>query len=114
MTLNQGRPGLHQIPLPAAIALVTSDQLAPEHRAGAGIFFGDHRSRGLGMAVDIRRNDIFRTPGRFGWDGGFGTSAYVDPAEAMIGILFTQRMMESPVPPDVFNDFWTLAYRAMA
>jgi len=38
------------------------------------------------------------TPGRFGWDGGFGTSAYIDPTEGMIGILFTQRMMDSPEP----------------
>jgi CubicO group peptidase (beta-lactamase class C family) len=65
-----------------------------------------------GMAVDIRRNEIFHTPGRFGWTGGFGTSAYTDPAEGMIGILFTQRMMDSPEPPKVFTDFWTLAYGA--
>ena len=58
-------------------------------------------------------DDIFHTPGRFGWDGGFGTSAYTDPAEGMIGILFTQRMMDSPEPPKVFTDFWTLAYAAM-
>jgi hypothetical protein len=31
----------------------------------------------------------------------------------MIGIIFTQRLMGSPVPPKVFNDFWTLAYSAM-
>jgi hypothetical protein len=30
----------------------------------------------------------------------------------MIGILFTQRMMDSPEPPKVFMDFWTLAYAA--
>ena len=63
--------------------------------------------------MDIRRDEIFRTPGRFGWDGGFGTSAYTDPAEGMIGILLTQRMMDSPEPPKVFTDFWTLAYGAM-
>ena len=45
--------------------------------------------------------------------GGLGTTAYNDPAEGMIGILFTQRMMESPQPPKVFTDFWTLAYGAM-
>lgn len=33
--------------------------------------------------------------------------------DGMIGILFTQRMMESPEPPKVFRDFWTLAYGAM-
>jgi len=30
----------------------------------------------------------------------------------MIGILMTQRMMESPQPPKVFRDFWTGAYQA--
>jgi CubicO group peptidase (beta-lactamase class C family) len=69
-------------------------------------------SWGLGMAVDIGRNEIYHTPGRFGWTGGLGTTAYTDPAETLIGILFTQRMMDSPEPPKVFTDFWTLAYGA--
>ena len=30
-----------------------------------------------------------------------------------LGILFTQRMMDSPEPPIVFTDFWTLAYGAL-
>src|SRR2546430_7866132 len=33
--------------------------------------------------------------------------SYTDPAEGMIGILFTTRMMDSPEPPRVFSDFWT-------
>jgi CubicO group peptidase (beta-lactamase class C family) len=113
MMLNKGRHGREQVLSRAAVELMTSDQLTPEQRAGSEIFFGAHRSWGFGMAVEIQRNEIFRTPGRFGWDGGFGTSAYTDPAEGMIGILFTQRMMESPEPPKVFTDFWTLAYGAM-
>ncbi|MGE5732513.1 MAG: serine hydrolase domain-containing protein [Gemmatimonas sp.] len=113
MMLNKGRHGREQILSRAAVELMTSDQLTPEQRAGSEIFFGAHGSWGLGMAVDIHRDEIFRTPGRFGWDGGFGTSAYTDPAEGMIGILLTQRMMDSPQPPKVFADFWTLAYGAM-
>ena len=113
MMLNQGRHGREQILSRAAVELMTSDQLTPDERAGSEIFFGAHRSWGFGMAVEIQRNEIFRTPGGFGWDGGFGTSAYTDPRERMIGILFTQRMMDSPESPKVFNDFWTLAYGAM-
>ena len=113
MMLNKGRLGREQILSRAAVGLMTSDQLTPEQRAGSEIFFGEHGSWGLGMAVDVQRKEIFQTPGRFGWDGGFGTSAYTDPAEGMIGILFTQRMMESPEPPKVFTDFWSLAYGAM-
>jgi CubicO group peptidase (beta-lactamase class C family) len=113
MMLNKGWHGREQILSRATVGLMTSDQLTPEQRAGSEIFFGAHSSWGFGMAVDIQRNQIFHTPGRFGWSGGFGTTAYTDPAEGMIGILFTQRMMDSPEPPKVFTDFWTLAYGAM-
>jgi len=113
MMLNKGRHGRERILSRATVELMTSDQLTPEQRAGAEIFFGDHSSWGLGMAVDIARREIYHTPGRFGWTGGLGTTAYTDPAEGMIGILFTQRMMDSPQPPQVMSDFWTLAYGAM-
>jgi CubicO group peptidase (beta-lactamase class C family) len=113
MMLNKGRLGREQILSRAAVQLMTSDQVTLEQRAGSEIFFGTHSSWGLGMAVDIQRREIFHSPGRFGWTGGFGTTAYTDPAEGMIGILFTQRMMDSPEPPRVFTDFWTLAYGAM-
>lgn len=113
MMLSGGRHGREQILSRATVELMTSDQLTPDHRAGAGLFFGTHSSWGLGVAVDIAREEIYHNPGRFGWTGGFGTTAYTDPAEEMIGILFTQRMMDSPEPPKVFTDFWTLAYGAM-
>jgi CubicO group peptidase (beta-lactamase class C family) len=113
MLLNKGRHGREQILSRATVELMTSDQLTPGQCAGSGLFFGTHSSWGLGMAVDIRRNEIFHTPGRFGWTGGFGTTAYTDPAQGMIGILFTQRMTDSPEPPKIFSDFWTLAYAAM-
>jgi CubicO group peptidase (beta-lactamase class C family) len=113
MLLNKGRHRREQILSRATVELMTSDQLTPEQRAGSEIFFGDHSSWGLGMAVDIQRREIYHTPGRYGWTGGFGTTAYNDPHEGMIGILFTQRMMDSPEPPKVFTDFWTLAYGAM-
>jgi CubicO group peptidase (beta-lactamase class C family) len=113
MMLNKGRHGREQILSRATVELMTCDQLTPEQRTGADVFFGTFSSWGFGIAVDTRRKEIFHTPGRFGWTGGFGTTAYTDPARGMIGILFTQRMMDSPEPPKVFTDFWTLAYGAM-
>jgi CubicO group peptidase (beta-lactamase class C family) len=113
MMFNKGRLGREQILSRATVDLMTSDQLTPEQRAGSEIFFGTHSSWGLGMAVDIARSEIYHTPGRYGWTGGFGTTAYIDPANGLIGILFTQRMMDSPEPPKVFSDFWTLVYQAM-
>jgi CubicO group peptidase (beta-lactamase class C family) len=113
MMLDKGRYGTERILSPASVELMTTDQITPAHRAGCDIFFGAHSSWGFGMSVDICRDEIYRTPGRFGWDGGFGTSAYIDPARRVIGILLTQRMMDSPEPPQLYADFWTLAYGAM-
>jgi CubicO group peptidase (beta-lactamase class C family) len=52
-------------------------------------------------------------PGRYGWDGGMGTSWYSDPSEEMVTILMTQRAWTSPAPPNVCLDFWTRAYQAI-
>jgi CubicO group peptidase (beta-lactamase class C family) len=48
-------------------------------------------------------------PGRFGWDGGTGTTAYVDPSRELTGILFTQRAMTGPTYD--FAAFWTAVHR---
>ncbi len=113
MMLNKGRYKGGRILSRATVDLMTSDQLTAENRVGADVFFGQHSSWGLGMAVDIARREIYHTPCRFGWTGGFGTTAYVDPVVGLIGILFTQRMMDSPEAPDVFKDFWTCAYSSV-
>ena len=113
MLLNKGRHGREQILSRAAVELMTADHLTAGQRADSEIFFGTYSSWGLGMAVEISRAETFHNPGRFGWNGGFGTTAYTDPAREMVGILFTQRMMDSPEPPRVFTDFWTLAYGAL-
>jgi CubicO group peptidase (beta-lactamase class C family) len=105
--------GLNRLLAESSVHAMTSDQLTPQQRVGAEIFFGTHSSWGFGMAVNIRQEKPWMVPGRFGWDGGFGTSAYSDPKNDFIGILFTQRMMDSPEPPAVFTDFWTHAYRAL-
>jgi CubicO group peptidase (beta-lactamase class C family) len=109
MMLNKGEPILSR----ATVELMTSDQLTPEQRINAEVFFGDYSSWGFGMAIDISRKEVYHYPGRFGWTGGLGTTAYTDPANGLIGILFTQRLMDSPEPPRVFTDYWTLAYGAM-
>jgi len=113
MMLNKGLHGRDRILSRATVDLMTSDHVTPAQREGAEVFFGGYSSWGFGMAIDIRREEIYHTPGRHGWTGGFGTSAYTDPTEDVIGIVFTQRMMDSPEPPKVFTDFWTLAYGAM-
>jgi CubicO group peptidase (beta-lactamase class C family) len=112
MMLNKGRHGRERILSRPSIELMTTDHLTPQQKADARLFFGDSRGWGFGMAVVTRRDD-FGAPGRFGWDGGIGTSGHSDPAEDLVGILMTQRMMDSPSPPKVFTDFWTSTYQAI-
>jgi CubicO group peptidase (beta-lactamase class C family) len=113
MLLSKGLHGRDRILSRPAVELMTSDQLTPDQRLGAELFFGHGASWGMGGAVVTRRTDLSTTPGRYGWDGGYGTSGHLDPAEDMVGILMTQRMMESPQPPRVFTDFWTSAYQSI-
>jgi CubicO group peptidase (beta-lactamase class C family) len=112
MMLDKGRCGRERILSRRSVELMTADHLTPEQKAGAQIFFGDNKGWGFGVAVTTRRDNLWAV-GRFGWDGGLGTSGYTDPAEEMVGILMTQRLMESPQPPRVFVDFWTSAYQAI-
>lgn len=112
MLQGGGLSGGERILARPTVELMTTDQLTPAQRNGHSMFLDDATGWGLGVGVALRRTDIFSTPGRFGWDGGIGTSAYADPREDMIGILMTQRLMESPRAPRVFVDFWTAAYQA--
>jgi CubicO group peptidase (beta-lactamase class C family) len=113
MLLNKGRHGHQCILSRPSVELMTTDHLTPEQKAENRIFFGDHSGWGFGMSVDVRRDNLSTVPGRFGWNGGYGTSGYTDPKEDLIGILMTQRLMDSPIPPPVFRDFWTLVYQAI-
>jgi CubicO group peptidase (beta-lactamase class C family) len=65
------------------------------------------------VSIVTRRDGVAAVPGRFGWDGGLGTSWYVDPREELIGILMTQAAWTSPSGPAVYHDFWTSAYQAI-
>ena len=75
-------------------AEMTRDQLTPAQREAAKPFLDD-RSWGFATGVD--------DSGRWGWDGGTGTTARVDPANDTVAVLLTQRAMTSP--KDGFDDF---------
>ncbi len=113
MMLDRGRHDGRRLLARPTVEAMTADQLLPSQKDGAELFFGDSKGWGFGFGVTVRRTDPWETPGRFGWDGGLGTSAYADPQEGLVGVLLTQRMMESPRPPRAFTDFWSGAYQAI-
>jgi CubicO group peptidase (beta-lactamase class C family) len=114
MMLDNGKFGNERILSRPSVALMTTDQLRPEHKVDSDFFpgFWDSHGWGFGVAINTRRDGLAATPGRYGWDGGYGTSWYVDPAEDLIGILLTQRVWDAAGPLPTF-DFWTLAYQAI-
>jgi CubicO group peptidase (beta-lactamase class C family) len=103
MLLGGGAPVL-----PAdAVHAMTTDQLTPAQKARGGLLpgFFDGRSWGFCQAV--------YDSGAFGWDGGLGTSWLVDPSQDLTIIVLTQRMFESPDPPQVHRDIQAAAYAAL-
>jgi CubicO group peptidase (beta-lactamase class C family) len=115
MMLNRGKHGSERILSRLAVEIMTTDQLTPEQKAASAFFpgFWDSRGWGFGVSVVTGRDGVAAVPGRFGWDGGYGTSWSSDPKEDMVGILMTQRLWTSPIPPAVHLDFWPSAYQAI-
>jgi CubicO group peptidase (beta-lactamase class C family) len=99
-----------------SVEFMTTDQLTPEQKAASGLVPGFFRVHGwgFGVAVVTERTEVAKSAGTYGWDGGMGTSWYNDPAEDLTMILMTQQAWPSPLPPPLFQDFWTATYQAIA
>jgi CubicO group peptidase (beta-lactamase class C family) len=110
MLVNGGGPRILSRP---SIELMTMDHLTPEQKALSPFFerFWETRGWGLGLSVVTTRGDVADVPGRFGWDGAFGTSWYVDPGNELVGILMIQRRPDRLALPEIALDFWTSAYQ---
>lgn len=113
MLKNDGIAGKDRILARSTISAMTTPQLTPVQTAAQPFIFGDALNWGFGMAVTTHRSNIFETPGRFGWDGLFGTTSRVDPAEGLIAIMMSQRALESVTPQGIFADFWQGLYQAL-
>jgi CubicO group peptidase (beta-lactamase class C family) len=99
MLLGRGEvKGGVRILTPESVAQMTTDYLTAEQKAApnAAFFFQDGGGWGYGLAVAARR---------YGWIGGYGTWAYVYPGSELIGVLMTQRVLDSPTPPSTMADF---------
>ncbi len=115
MMLNQGQYRGERILSRHSVDTMTNDQLTEAQKAdpGARFILGDNRGWGFGLSMVTRRDDIAAVPGRFGWDGGYGTSWASDPTEQLVAIFMTQRLWDSPTPQATYRDFWTSTYLAI-
>jgi CubicO group peptidase (beta-lactamase class C family) len=94
-----------------SVRLMMTDHLTPALRE-AGRVFLDGQGWGYGGSVDVGGPEPWIVPGRYGWIGGTGTSAHVDPGTGRITLLMTQVELTGLAAPSVMRDFWTAAARA--
>jgi CubicO group peptidase (beta-lactamase class C family) len=113
MMLSHGTSGRERILSRPSVELMTMDHITPEQRAASPFFenyWKDH-GWGLGVGVFTARSELAGVPGRFGWDGAFGTSWWVDPKEQLVGVFMAQRRPDILGIPPFVLDFWTSAYQ---
>jgi CubicO group peptidase (beta-lactamase class C family) len=113
MMLNHGMYGNQRILSRLSIEAMTTDQITAEQKAVSPFFenFWNDYGWGFGVGVITRRSDLAAVPGRFGWDGAFGSSWWVDPKEEMVGVLMVQRRPDVLGISSTVRDFWTSAYQ---
>ncbi|MFI1014344.1 serine hydrolase domain-containing protein [Streptomyces sp. NPDC020965] len=92
----------------ASVRRMTTDRLTPAQREAAALFL-EGQGWGFGGSVDVTALDPWHVPGRYGWVGGTGTAAHLDPSSGRVAILLTQRELTGPTPTDLMRDFWRYA-----
>lgn len=97
MLLHGGaHEGGRLLPAELVTAMMTN-QLSDAQRETAGIFLGGGQGWGYGGST--------RTDGSYGWDGGTGTTARVNPRTGQVSILFTQVEMLGPQSTSLVTEF---------
>jgi CubicO group peptidase (beta-lactamase class C family) len=114
MMLRFGRHGAARLLSRASVESMITDQIPAAQKEGSPFFpgFWDSYGWGLGLSVITRRTGPWASPGRFGWEGGLGTTWFSDPREDLVGVLLTQRF-GNPLAAVANVDFATLAYQAL-
>ena len=113
MMLNGGMHGGRRLLSERAVETMTSDHISAAQKAISPFAPGFWNKHGWGYGLASVLVHEPGDPRGFGWDGGYGTSCYWDPQTGVIGLLLTQCLMESPVAPPAFVDFWRAAYEAV-
>jgi CubicO group peptidase (beta-lactamase class C family) len=108
MILGEGSVGGSHLLSPESVRQMTTNHLTGPQR-DIGALFLEGQGWGFGGSVDIEPIDPWNVPGRYGWVGGTGTTAYITPSTGTIAILLTQVATVSPVPPALMRDFWRYA-----
>jgi CubicO group peptidase (beta-lactamase class C family) len=114
MLLNKGRYGVQagqkRLVAASSIEMMTTNQITPEQQEMGRLILGPNTGWGFGVSVLVKPDSFTTHPGRYGWNGGLGSSWWNDPSQGPIAIILTERAFESADPPPVIKDFWKAAY----
>jgi CubicO group peptidase (beta-lactamase class C family) len=103
------RDGGHGLLSPTSIDLMTTNQLTSAQIAAGGMLLNG-RGWGLGMSVAVTADEVSQNPGRYGWEGGSGTSWFNDPRTGITAVLMTQT--SDVLFNGMLNEFGRLAIEA--
>ncbi|MEA2698430.1 MAG: hypothetical protein QOI66_2701 [Myxococcales bacterium] len=86
--VHQGRRMLAE----KSVRAMTTDHITAAQKAAAKFFpgFFEKSGWGYGIRISTAPDAITPVPGRYGWDGGFGTSWMSDANRKLIAIVMTQ------------------------
>ena len=109
MMLNGGELGGVRLLSPRTVSLMASNHVGDKlvYVRGPGYGFG----LGYGIVMDPGQATDHLSPGSFLWGGAWGTVAWIDPVEDMLGILMMQ--ITSYRHLTVRQDFSTVASQAI-
>jgi CubicO group peptidase (beta-lactamase class C family) len=113
MMLNKGAFGQKRLVGASSIDMMTANQLTSEQQQMGRPIFGENSGWGFGVSVLTKPDGLATRAGRYGWNGGLGSSWLNDPNEGLTAIIVTERTFESADPPNVIKDFWKSAYEAI-
>ncbi|PKH37540.1 CubicO group peptidase, beta-lactamase class C family [Nocardioides alpinus] len=91
-----------------AVRQMTIDHTTAQHREMGGYFL-DGQGWGFGGGVDTEVLHPWNVIGRYGWVGGTGTAAYVDPHHRVVSVILTQVELGGPDSAGVLETFWSAA-----
>lgn len=114
MLLNQGELDGTRLLSRKTIELMTVNHLPAELapiRIGPNALGGFGFGLGFRVLLDLAQAEIAGSVGEYGWAGAANTYFWIDPKEALIGILMTQFMPSGYHP--VSRDFRVLTYQAI-
>jgi CubicO group peptidase (beta-lactamase class C family) len=116
MLLAGGRHGDQRLLSADSVREMTRDQLTAEQKAASASSyfppgFFDAHGWGYGVGVSTAPDSISPVPGRYGWEGGFGTSWLNDPTRGLVAIVMTQS--SDFLFTGALDEFWGTLYASL-